>query len=68
MADVCMRTPEAAHYLGISESTLNKTRLTGDGPPFIKVTPRAVVYRKTDLDAFLESRVRHSTSSGPMAA
>ena len=62
MTEPCMRTPEAAQYLGISVSTLNKTRLTGDGPPFIKVTPRAVAYRKADLDAFLEAHVRRSTS------
>jgi len=62
MTDTCMRTPEAARYLGISASTLNKTRLTGDGPPFVKVTPRAVAYRKSDLDAWLEARLRHSTS------
>ncbi len=64
----CMRTPDAARYVALSESTLTKMRLTGDGPPFIKVGPRAVAYRKTDLDAFLEARVRRSTSEGPMAA
>jgi predicted DNA-binding transcriptional regulator AlpA len=68
MTDACMRTPEAARYLGISESTLNKTRLTGDGPPFVKVTPRAVAYRKADLDAWLASRLRRSTSDEPVAA
>jgi predicted DNA-binding transcriptional regulator AlpA len=68
MTDFCMRTPEAAHYLGISESTLNKTRLTGDGPPFVKVMPRAVAYRKPDLDAWLEARLCQSTSDNPMAA
>jgi predicted DNA-binding transcriptional regulator AlpA len=58
----CMRTDAAAHYLGIANSTLNKTRLTGDGPPFVKVGPRAVAYRRADLDAWLETRVRRSTS------
>ena len=68
MTDACMRTPEASRYLGISESTLNKTRLTGNGPPFVKVTPRAVAYRKADLDAWLEARLCQSTSDSPMAA
>jgi predicted DNA-binding transcriptional regulator AlpA len=68
MTDACMRTPEAARYLGISESTLNKTRLTGDGPPFVKVRLRAVAYRKVDLDAYLAARVRRSTSDKSMAA
>ena len=68
MPDPCLRTPSAARYLGISESTLNKTRLTGDGPQFVKVTPRAVVYRQADLDAWLEARLRRSTSDEPIAA
>lgn len=67
-ASECMRTPEAARYVALSESTLTKMRLTGDGPPFVKVGPRAVAYRRSDLDAWLEARVRRSTSDNPMAA
>jgi predicted DNA-binding transcriptional regulator AlpA len=67
MTDACMRTPAASLYIGIAESTLNKMRLTGDGPPFVKVGPRAVAYRKADLDAWLAARVRRSTSDNPMA-
>jgi predicted DNA-binding transcriptional regulator AlpA len=62
MPEACMRTPEAAHYIALAESTLSKMRLTGDGPPFVKVGPRAVAYRRADLDAWLEARVRRSTS------
>lgn len=58
----CMRSAAAAQYLGIAKSTLNKSRLTGDGPPFVKVGSRSVVYRKADLDKFLEARLRRSTS------
>ena len=36
MADACMRTPEAAKYVALAESTLTKMRLTGDGPLFVK--------------------------------
>jgi predicted DNA-binding transcriptional regulator AlpA len=61
----CMRTPEAARYVALSESTLTKMRLTGDGPPFVKLS-RAVAYRKTDLDAWLAARVHRSTSDKPM--
>jgi predicted DNA-binding transcriptional regulator AlpA len=64
----CMRTPEAARYVALSESTLTKMRLRGDGPPFIKVGSRAVAYRTADLDAWLDARVRRSTSDNPMAA
>lgn len=61
MTEACMRTPAAARYLGVSESFLNKTRMTDAGPPFVKVGPRAVAYRIADLDAWLETRVRQST-------
>ena len=64
----CMRTPEAARYVALSVSSMTKLRLSGDGPPFVKVGPRAVAYRKADLDAWLEARVRRSTSERPMAA
>lgn len=64
MSDVCMRTPEAAAYLALAQSTLTKMRLTGDGPPFVKIGTRAVAYRRSDLDAWLAERVRRSTSEG----
>ena len=51
----------AAAYLGLKAATLNKWRVFGDGPPFIKVG-HLVRYRKADLDAFLQSRLRRSTS------
>jgi predicted DNA-binding transcriptional regulator AlpA len=68
MADACMRTPEAANYVALAESTLTKMRLTRDGPLFVKVGPRAVAYRKSDLDAWLAARVRRSTAEEAMAA
>jgi excisionase family DNA binding protein len=58
----CLRTPEAAKYVALSQSTLTKMRLSGEGPAFVKVGPRAVAYRRSDLDAWLEARVRRSTS------
>lgn len=57
-----LRPAEAANYLGVSASTLAKRRLRGDGPPFVKVGPRLVSYSKRDLDVWLSSRRRHSTS------
>jgi predicted DNA-binding transcriptional regulator AlpA len=60
-----LRTPAAAEYLGLAESTLEKKRLTGDGPPFIRLCPRgAIVYDTRDLDAWLAARRVNSTSQG----
>lgn len=57
-----LRTPEAAAYLGISASTLEKGRVHGKNmPPFIKLG-RIVVYDVADLDAWLTARKRSSTS------
>ena len=57
-----LRTQEAALYVGLSESTLEKLRLYGGGPRFVRLRPRAVGYRVDDLDAWLESREAGSTS------
>jgi excisionase family DNA binding protein len=46
---------EAADYLRISRQTLSKLR-TGAGLPFIRVG-RKVLFRVSDLDGFMESRV-----------
>mgnify|MGYP000438569516 CR=1 FL=1 len=56
-----LRTPDAAQYLGISTSTLNKLRVLGGGPAYHKLG-RIVGYSHADLDAWLASRRRRSTS------
>jgi len=57
-----LRPPEAARYLGLSESTLAKQRLRGDGPRYVKLGSRAVGYSINELDAYLEACTRCSTS------
>jgi predicted DNA-binding transcriptional regulator AlpA len=54
-------TPEAAQYVGLAVSTLEKLRLTGAGPRFLKLS-RSVRYRVADLDEWLAARVVSSTS------
>lgn len=57
-----LRPADAALYLNLSASTLAKMRLRGDGPPYVKAGPRVVLYRISDLEAWLTERLRHSTS------
>ena len=57
-----LRTPEAARFLALSPSTLEKMRLTGDGPPFVRLGARAVGYSVDDLRKWLRSRRVLSTS------
>jgi hypothetical protein len=52
---------EAAVYTRNSPSTMAKLRCYGGGPNFIRVSPRKIVYRKADLDAWLAKRVRTRT-------
>ena len=59
--------PEAAHYLGISASTLSKLRVFGGGPKFHKLG-RRVVYDSSDLDDWFAARQRSSTSDSGAAA
>ncbi len=54
-----LRSDRAASYLGLSQSYLDKARLTGDGPPFIRIGIRAVGYVIDDLDAWINARARH---------
>ncbi len=56
-----LRTSDAAKYCGLSKSTFDKYRITGEGPAFLKLG-RAVVYNLADLDNWLESKRVHSTS------
>ena len=59
MHKACMRTPDAAAYLGIPKSTLEKMRLSGDGPLYVKAG-RIVSYRQSDIDRWLECQVGRS--------
>jgi predicted DNA-binding transcriptional regulator AlpA len=56
-----LRTAAAAVYCGSSASSFTKYRIWGTGPTFIKVGGN-VVYDVADLDAWLASRRRTSTS------
>jgi hypothetical protein len=52
---------EAANVLRLSERTLERSRVTGFGPPFCKLG-RRVLYRQDDLERWITSRVVRSTS------
>ncbi|TPQ32822.1 DNA-binding protein [Bradyrhizobium guangdongense] len=52
---------DAARMVGLSESTLAKLRLNGNGPVYCKLG-RRVVYRPADLEQWLESRTTRDTT------
>lgn len=53
---------DAARYLGLERQYLTRLRMTGGGPRYGKIGHRLVVYRLEDLDAWLASKTRASTS------
>ena len=56
---------EAALLCGVSPSFLNKQRLTGGGPIYIKFSPSPrgrIGYRLDDLERWVDSKKRQNTS------
>ena len=51
---------DAAAYLNVRKSTLEAWAHRGGGPSFVKMG-RTVRYRRSDLDAFIESNIRQNT-------
>lgn len=56
-----LSTKRAAGYIGLSPATLEAWRCRGSGPKFLKLG-KAIRYRQSDLEDFLNSRVHTSTS------
>ena len=72
MGDDLLDQRQAATRLGLpSARTLEAWRRRGYGPPFLRLSPRLVRYRASDLEQWLAARVvgaqRHETTE-PLAA
>lgn len=57
-----LRTADAARYLGIGQSTLERKRIDGTGPKFRVLGSKIVTYAVADLDAWASLAVHSSTS------
>jgi predicted DNA-binding transcriptional regulator AlpA len=60
--DPLLRRPEAAAYLGTTTGSLAQLAYQGNGPKYYKPSPRRVYYRKSDLDAWINSNAYVSTA------
>lgn len=60
-----LREKEVASLVGMSVAWLQRKRWEGGGIPFIKMAGNkgAVRYRREDVEAFVNARVRKSTSA-----
>ena len=61
-----LNTAQAAHYLGISERTLEDMRASSGGPVFRK-HGTSIRYHILDLDAWSNSRRQASSHTPPIA-
>lgn len=61
-APALMTQDQAAAYLAVAPRTLEHWRLKGGGPKFVRMSGRAIRYRKADIDAWIEGRCVASTS------
>ena len=65
MAETLLSTKEASEYCSVSASFLNKRRVKGGGPEYLKLGSK-VSYPKSALDEWLsEHRRRKTRSSTP---
>jgi len=60
--DRLLKRPQAAAYLGLATQTLAKWACTGKYLPLVKLGNRAVRYRQSDLDKFIEKQTVGASS------
>ena len=53
---------QAAQLLGFTPRCLQAWRQRGGGPMFVRISARAIRYRRRDIIAWAESRLKSSTS------
>ncbi len=63
MDDRLLTTKEAARILAVSEAFLERDRWAGAEIPFVRVGSRGVRYQRSDLEAYICSRIRKSTGN-----
>jgi excisionase family DNA binding protein len=63
-----LTTKEAAGVLKVSKNYLEQLRVSGGGPRYYKLSAQQVRYRSGDLDEWIQSCARQSTSGEGRAA
>jgi hypothetical protein len=60
--DALVDEAKAAQILDVTPRALQAWRQRGGGPPYVSISSRCVRYRRRDLIAWIESRLKSSTS------
>lgn len=61
--DQLITETQAADFLGIAIRTLQKWRMNGTGPKFVRVSSRCVRYRRRELIAWADAHLKTSTAA-----
>ena len=56
MPQVILRPGETAKRLNITPRTLARWRVSGIGPPYVRVGPRCIGYLPADIDRWADAR------------
>ena len=51
-----MNEDALADYLDLSARTLQRFRVTGEGPPFVRLGSRRIAYRLADVERWADAR------------
>ncbi len=60
--DSLVRQEKAAIILEVTPRCLENWRHRGGGPSYVRISARCIRYRRSDLNKWIEERVRTSTS------
>ena len=64
--DALLREEDAAVFLGFTPRALQEWRHRGSGPPFVRISSRAIRYRRADLIAWATERREGAPSNAPV--
>ena len=68
MTDRLLRAPAVLAITGMSRTTLHRRVIAGEFPPAVKLGPRAVAWRASDIDAWIASLPENETAGCVPAA
>jgi len=60
--DALLQERFAADFLGVTPGALQKWRMKGGGPRFVRISSRCVRYRRRDLIEWAQAHLQVSTS------
>jgi hypothetical protein len=67
MDTVCLDEKEFSEQYHVSRRTAQRWRITGDGPPFVRLGRRRLVYRLADCEAWAAANT-HKTRAVEQSA